>query len=99
MKKLVIAVAVAAVAGGAYYANYTATQEVKKVVDQQIAALSAQSGVEVMYDDISASVFSNSVQLSGIKVQSVEGDEQVASIDTIEVTGYEEDAILHTLGL
>ena len=26
-------------------------------------------------------------------VQSVEGDEQVASIDTIEVTGYEEDAI------
>lgn len=93
MKKLVIAVAVAAVAGGAYYANYTATQEVKKVVDQQIAALSAQSGVEVMYDNISASVFNNSVQLSGIKVQSVEGDEQVASIDTIEVTGYEEDAI------
>ncbi|MBE0351749.1 MULTISPECIES: hypothetical protein [Pseudoalteromonas] len=93
MKKLVIAAVVAAAVGGVVYANYTATQEVKKVVDKQLSALSSQSGVDITYSDISASVFSSSMQLSGINVQSIEGDETIATIDNIEVTGYEVDAI------
>ena len=93
MKKLIIAAVVAAAVGGAFYANYAATQEVKKVVDQQISALSAQSGVDITYNDISANVFASSMQLSGIKVQSYTGDEMIATIDNIEVTGYEVDAV------
>ena len=52
MKKLIIAAVVAAAVGGVAYANYAATQEVKKVVDKQISALSIQSGVEIKYSDI-----------------------------------------------
>ncbi len=93
MKKLIIAAVVAAVVGGVAYANYAVTQEVKTVVDQQLSALSTQSGVDITYSDISASVFDSSMELSGIKVQSLDSNEAIATIDTIEVSGYEQDSI------
>ncbi|MCO7250008.1 hypothetical protein AAEU31_18790 [Pseudoalteromonas sp. SSMSWG5] len=93
MKKLIIAAVVAAAVGGVAYANYAVTQEVKTVVDQQLSALSAQSGVDITYSDISASVFDSSMELSGIKVQSLDSNEAIATIDTIEVSGYEQDSI------
>ena len=93
MKKLIIAAVVAAAVGGVAYANYTVTQEVKTVVDQQLSALSTQSGVDITYSDISASVFDSSMELSGIKVQSLDSNEAIATIDTIEVSGYEQDSI------
>lgn len=93
MKKLIIAAVVAAAVGGVAYANYAVTQEVKTVVDQQLSALSTQSGVDITYSDISASVFDSSMELSGIKVQSLDSNEAIATIDTIEVSGYEQDSI------
>ncbi|TMO41552.1 MULTISPECIES: hypothetical protein [unclassified Pseudoalteromonas] len=93
MKKLIIASVVAAAVGGVAYANYAVTQEVKTVVDQQLSALSTQSGVDITYSDISASVFDSSMELSGIKVQSLDSNEAIATIDTIEVSGYEQDSI------
>ena len=93
MKKLIIASVVAAAVGGVAYANYAVTQEVKTVVDQQMSALSTQSGVDITYSDISASVFDSSMELSGIKVQSLDSNEAIATIDTIEVSGYEQDSI------
>ncbi len=93
MKKLIIVAVVAAAVGGAYYANYAATQEVKKVVDQQLSVISTQSGVDIKYSDLSASVFTSSMQLSGITVHNDFGDEMIATIENIEVTGYEADAI------
>ncbi|KPW02070.1 MULTISPECIES: hypothetical protein [unclassified Pseudoalteromonas] len=93
MKKLIIAAVVAAAVGGVAYANYAATQEVKKVVDKQISALSIQSGVEIKYSDISASIFDSSMQLSDITVSNSISNEPVATIDSIDVSGYEVDAV------
>ncbi|WP_404338478.1 hypothetical protein [Pseudoalteromonas mariniglutinosa] len=93
MKKLVIAVVAAAGIGAVLYVNYTATQEVKQVVDQQIAALSEQSGVDIQYQDISASVLNNSMQLSGLVVKSLADNKDIAQIDQVEVTGYEVDKV------
>lgn len=93
MKKLVIAAAiVAAGVGGVSYANHVATKEVRAEIDKQLALVSEQTGATFKYADLSASVISNSVEISNMEVISSEGD-NVASIQSIEVTGYETDKI------
>lgn len=93
MKKLVIAIAiVAAGVGGVSYANYVATQEVRSEVDKQLALVSDQTGATFKYAGLSASVISQSVEITNMEVISPEGD-NVAHIQSIEVTGYETDKI------
>ena len=93
MKKLVIAAAIiAAGVGGVSYANYVATQEVRAEVDKQLALVSEQTGASFNYADLSASVISNSVAISNIEVTSPEG-ENIATVEHVEVTGYETDKI------
>ena len=93
MKKLVIVAAiVAAGVGGVSYANYVATQEVRAEVDKQLALVSEQTGATFKYAGLSASVISKSVEITNMEVISPEGD-NVANIQSIEVTGYEPDKI------
>lgn len=94
MKKLVIATAVVVAAGigGVCYANYAVTQDVKKEVDRQLLILSEQSFINTTYDSISASIFSSSVELSGVSVSSA-NDEPIATAKRIEVVGYEPNKI------
>ncbi len=93
MKKLVIVAAiVAAGVGGVSYANYVATQEVRAEVDKQLALVSEQTGATFKYAGLSASVISKSVEITSMEVISPEGD-NVANIQSIEITGYEPDKI------
>ncbi|MBE0359990.1 hypothetical protein [Pseudoalteromonas aliena] len=93
MKKLVIAVAIiAAGIGGVSYANYVATQEVRTEVDKQLALVTEQTGATFKYTELSASVISKSVEIINMEVTSPEGD-NVAHIQSIELTGYETDKV------
>lgn len=93
MKKLVIAAVIVAVGvGGVSYANYLATQEVRAEVDKQLAMVSEQTGATFSYRSISASVIFNSVTIENMLVTSAD-DEHIASIQTIDVSGYEANKI------
>jgi hypothetical protein len=93
MKKRLIAVAVVAAGiAGISYANHLATKEVRAEIDKQLALVSEQTGASFKYNDLSASVISDSVEINEIQVISPEGD-NVANISSIKVTGYEIDNI------
>jgi len=93
MKKLAIVAGVVAITlGGVSYANHLVTQEVKVEVDRQLAMLTEQVGSAISYDELSASVFSQSVELTNLAITSFDGS-SVATIDDISVAGYETDKI------
>ncbi|WP_149982066.1 hypothetical protein [Pseudoalteromonas rhizosphaerae] len=93
MKKLaIVAVVVAAAIGGVSYANHALTQEVKVEVDRQLALMSQQMGVTASYEDISASVLGQSVEISNMQITGFD-QQPVANIASIEVAGYEVDKI------
>jgi len=93
MKKLAIVAAVVALAvGGASYANYALTKEVKTEVDRQLALLAKQTGSTATYETLSASVLSQSVELSGVEIKGFD-NESIAQISSITVAGYEVDKI------
>ncbi len=93
MKKLAIIAGVVIVAiGGVSYANHALTQEVKVEVDRQLAMLSQQTGSTVSYDDLSASVFSKSVELSSVNITGFDNKE-IARINSILVAGYDAEKI------
>ena len=93
MKKLaIVAVVVAAAIGGVSYANHALTQEVKVEVDRQLALMNQQMGMTASYEDISASVLSQSVEISNMVIADFD-QQAVANIASIEVSGYETDKI------
>lgn len=93
MKKLAIIAGVVIVAiGGVSYANHALTEEVKVEVDRQLAMLGQQTGSQVSYEDLSASVFSKSVELSNVTITGFD-EKSVANINNILVAGYETDKI------
>jgi hypothetical protein len=93
MKKLAIIAGVVAITlGGISYANHLVTQEVKVEVDRQLAMLTEQVGSVISYDELSTSVFSQSVELSNLVVTGFDG-QSIAAIDGISVAGYETDKI------
>ena len=93
MKKLaIVAVVVAAAIGGVSYANHVLTQEVKVEVDRQLALMNQQMGMTASYEDISASVLSQSVEISNMVIADFD-QQAVANIASIEVSGYETDKI------
>jgi len=93
MKKLaIIAGVVIAAIGGVSYANHALTQEVKVEVDRQLDMLSQQTGSAVTYEDLSASVFSKSVELSNISITGFD-EKVIAKINSILVAGYDAEKI------
>ncbi|MBE0377987.1 hypothetical protein [Pseudoalteromonas prydzensis] len=93
MKKLaIVAVVVAAAIGGVSYANHALTQEVKVEVDRQLALMNQQMGMTASYEDISASVFGQSVEISNMVITGFD-QQAMANIASIEVSGYETDKI------